>query len=238
MTEASTETQEDFWLFGYGCLLDLETATAFRSLIPKINEFPGTLMVIEDHRGSPEHPGRVVTLIERSDYLSIVPNSDPPPTFRVWGAAYHIPSQHVREVKEYLDIREVNGYSIQYASVQPASDDAKPIEKCMVYIGLPSNQQFLGPQDADALAKRICGSRGPSGENREYLFMLEESLNGLAEKAGDEHVEDLAERTRKVGLNFGEDGATVGDGRSIEAAIEEVRCRMSDHSEIEETTKP
>ncbi|KAL8776580.1 MAG: hypothetical protein Q9213_008216 [Squamulea squamosa] len=237
MAEASTGTQEDFWLFGYGLIDPF-----------KINESPATstVMFVDsgrlDHRGSPDHPGRVVTLIERSDYLSIVSESksesDTPPTFRVWGAAYHIPSEHVRQVKEYLDIREVNGYSIQYTSFQPAASDAKPIEKCMVYIGLPSNPQFLGPQDPDALAKRICGSRGPSGENREYLFMLEEALDGLAEEAGDEHVEELADKTRQVGLKFGEDGATVGDGRPIEAAIEEVRSKASDHYEIEETAKP
>lgn len=50
---------------------------------------------------------------------------------------------------------------------------------CAVYIGLPTNPQFLGPQDPEALAARILASRGPSGENREYLYMLGEALGGL-----------------------------------------------------------
>lgn len=69
---------------------------------------------------------------------------------------------------------------------------------CLVYIGLPSNPQFLGPQDPQALAEHIVGSRGPSGENREYLYQLEEALEGLSRESGDEHVGDLARRCREV----------------------------------------
>lgn len=151
---------------------------------------------------------------------------------RVWGAAYRIPSQHVAEVKQYLDIREINGYSIQYTpfnthskqnptnsspdpnlkqdmtstiqTITPAPEaDAAltniphPI-KCLVYIGLPDNPQFLGPQDPQALAEKIVQSRGPSGENRDYLYQLEEALRGLSEESADEHVFDLARRCREI----------------------------------------
>lgn len=132
---------------------------------------------------------------------------------RVWGAAYRIPSPHVAEVKEYLDIREINGYSIHYtpftqptkpqdmtaqiATVTPVSGFEGPIQ-CLVYIGLPDNPQFLGPQDPQALAEKIMVSRGPSGENREYLYQLEEALEGLSEESGDEHVSDLVRRCREI----------------------------------------
>ncbi|KAK5172238.1 uncharacterized protein LTR77_003876 [Saxophila tyrrhenica] len=113
---------------------------------------------------------------------------------KVWGAAYRVPAPRVAEVKEYLDIREINGYSIQYtpfnqdmsATYQtihaaPDSDANLPDQiKCLVYIGLPDNPQFLGVQEPQALAEHIVQSRGPSGENVEYLFMLEEGLEGLS----------------------------------------------------------
>lgn len=118
------------------------------------------------------------------------------PTERVWGAAYHIPLSKVREVREYLDIREINGYSIQFTPFHPARD-SKPI-KCLVYIGLPENPQFLGPQDPDVLARHILKSKGPSGENKEYLFNLEEALLGLSEESGDKHISDLVARCRKI----------------------------------------
>jgi cation transport regulator ChaC len=108
-------------------------------------------------------------------------------------------------VREYLDIREINGYSIQFTPFHPApsqssppsSPTPKPI-KCLVYIGLPENPQFLGPQDPDALARHILKSKGPSGENREYLFNLEEALLGLSEESGDRHISDLVARCKKI----------------------------------------
>lgn len=138
------------------------------------------------------------------------------------------------EVKEYLDIREINGYSIQYTpfnqgqshdsssvggqgqgqqdmsatyqTVTPAPDTSLPSQepiKCLVYIGLPDNPQFLGPQDPQALAEKIVQSRGPSGENRDYLYSLEEALRGLSEESSDEHVFDLARRCREVEARAG-----------------------------------
>ncbi|KAK5695146.1 hypothetical protein LTR97_008652 [Elasticomyces elasticus] len=189
------EETEDLWLFGYG----------------------------QDHRGTPEAPGRVVTLIDRQLWETLTDqHASAPP--RVWGAAYRIPAPHVAEVKTYLDIREMNGYSIQYTpfqtptpeqdmsatyqTVHPAPETqsqhntANPIPaeipRCLVYIGLPSNPQFLGPQDPQKLAEHIMRSRGPSGENRDYLFQLEEALDGLSKESGDEHVTDLARRCRVI----------------------------------------
>jgi cation transport regulator ChaC len=148
----------------------------------------------------------------------------------------------VAEVTEYMNIREINGYTIQYTPfhrgssteppgeslteptpappkaqdmtatyqdvhIAPASqatittEGAAPVPstiKCLVYIGLPSNPQFLGPQDPQALAEHIVNSRGPSGENRDYLYELETALDGLSPESGDEHVSDLARRCREV----------------------------------------
>ncbi|KAL9598920.1 MAG: hypothetical protein Q9219_004186 [cf. Caloplaca sp. 3 TL-2023] len=172
MAQSAIALKDGFWLFGYG----------------------------EDHRGTPTAPGRVVTLISHSHFISLQPAlKPPPPPSPVWGAAYHIPSQHVPEVQSYLDVREINGYSIQYTPFQPADIALSVIQRCMVYIGLPENPQFLGVQDPDELARHIWKSKGPSGENKEYLFMLEEALDGLGEEAGDEHVEDLARRVRAIG---------------------------------------
>lgn len=140
-------------------------------------------------------------------------HADAPP--KVWGAAYRIPAKHVAEVQEYLDIREINGYSIEYTPFHPpAQQDMTatfaPVHpsvsvpshpgpiNCLVYIGLPTNPQFLGPQDPQALAEKIVQSRGPSGENVEYLFGLEKALNELSLESGDSHVSDLAQRCREI----------------------------------------
>lgn len=171
----------------------------------------------EDHRGTPEAPGRVATLIDRKLWETLTDHhaSAPP---RVWGAAYRIPAPKVAEVREYLNIREINGYSMQYtpftkpkekaddmsahyATVHTAKDAANRVPEnieCLVYIGLPDNPQFLGPQEPEALARHIVKSRGPSGENKDYLYQLETALVGLSEESGDEHVSDLARRCRQI----------------------------------------
>jgi glutathione-specific gamma-glutamylcyclotransferase len=168
----------------------------------------------EDHRGTPQFPGRVVTLIERSFWESL---GDPvrleqahqsawlihpcqqreTESERVWGAAYHIIPSKVQEVKEYLDIREINGYSVQYTTFHAAGPHARDIP-CLVYIGMPDNPQFMGALETRDVAERINQSVGPSGENRDYLLHLEESLKGLSAESGDAHVSDLARRIRSM----------------------------------------
>lgn len=117
-------------------------------------------------------------------------------------------------MKEYLDIREINGYSIQYAQFNPADTSVKPFS-CMVYIGLPDNPQFLGAQEPQALAKHIVGSVGPSGPNKEYLYMLEQALNELSSESGDAHISDLANRARAV-----EDAEAEAGSESTRKAVE------------------
>lgn len=99
-------------------------------------------------------------------------------------------------MRSYLDLREINGYSVRYTDLQP-TEGLQPIN-CLVYIGLPSNPQFTGPQDPEQLAAHILRSRGPSGPNVEYLYMLEEALGHLGPKSRDEHVIDLATRCRRL----------------------------------------
>ena len=69
---------------------------------------------------------------------------------------------------------------------------------CLVYIGLPDNPQFQGVQDPQKLAEHILTSKGPSGENKEYLLMLEKALEELSADSEDAHVTDLADRLRKL----------------------------------------
>ncbi|KAF4919844.1 Glutathione-specific gamma-glutamylcyclotransferase [Colletotrichum viniferum] len=179
----------EFWLYGYG----------------------------QDHRGTPEAPGRVATLIERSYWEKLTDHHDSAPD-RVWGVAYRIKADNVAEVKDYLDIREINGYSIHYAPFYPA-DGTEPI-RTLVYIGTPDNDQFVGPQDPQKLAEHIYKSRGPSGLNIDYLLGLEKALDELSPESGDVHITDLSNRVRAIqatatlppGTGTGPDPADAADG--------------------------
>jgi cation transport protein ChaC len=92
-----------------------------------------------------------------------------------------------------------------------------------VYIGLPENPQFLGPQDPDELARHILKSWGPSGENREYLFFLEKALLELSGESGDSHVSDLVRRCRMIEKEQARDvhEESGEDGVDVEADVED-----------------
>ncbi|KID90207.1 ChaC-like protein [Metarhizium guizhouense ARSEF 977] len=213
----------EFWLYGYGSLiwkppphfgsglgqwlcqeilagmfeetlsLAIQITPAFESLLT--HTYILLHQASEDHRGTPEAPGRVVTLIERSYWEKLTDHHDSAPE-KVWGVAYRIVPEKVSEVKEYLDIREINGYSIHYTPFYPA-DGSTPMET-LVYIGTPDNEQFVGPQDPQKLAQHILNSKGPSGLNRDYLYGLDTALNELSPDSGDYHVSDLAQRVRAL----------------------------------------
>ncbi|KAI1356791.1 ChaC-domain-containing protein [Xylaria sp. FL0043] len=189
----TTSSNEEFWIFGYGSLIWKppphygEVSYLFTSKVINLYQL--------NHRGTPTAPGRVVTLIERSFWASLADSHDSAPE-KVWGTAYRIKAEHVAEVANYLDIREINGYTIHYTPFYPA-DGSAPI-RTLVYIGTPDNDQFVGPQDPQALAEHIQRSEGPSGLNRDYLLELEKALDELSPESGDAHVTDLSNRVREI----------------------------------------
>lgn len=127
---------------------------------------------------------------------------------RVWGAAYHIIHSKAKETKEYLDIREINGYSVQYTTFHATSQPRREF-RCLVYIGMPDNPQFLGALAPQAVAERINQSVGPSGENRDYLLQLEESLRDLSKESSDAHISDLARRVSNMEHRPGEQNRKI-----------------------------
>ena len=85
--------------------------------------------------------------------------------------AYRIEKSHAADVKAYLDHREINGYTIQHVPVYDSLKTNKPaVVKAVVYIGRHDNPAYIGPMESiDALARHIYKSRGPSGENKEFV---------------------------------------------------------------------
>ncbi|KAK8048983.1 Glutathione-specific gamma-glutamylcyclotransferase [Apiospora phragmitis] len=203
---------DEFWLFGYGSLI-WKPPPHF------------------DHRGTPEAPGRVVTLIERSFWASLGDAHDSAPG-KVWGVAYRIEAARVAEVKDYLDIREINGYTIHYTPFHPA-DGSGPI-RTLVYIGTPDNDQFTGPQDPQTLAEHIYRSEGPSGLNRDYLLSLEKALDELSPESGDAHITDLSNRVRDIETKVAKGQAHV---RLSEEPVSHEFHKVSSIDEQEETEK-
>ncbi|RXG41186.1 hypothetical protein VDGE_03251 [Verticillium dahliae] len=251
MASADLHTDGDeFWLFGYGSLIWKPPPHFDRRIPGWVTGYVRRFwQASQDHRGTPEAPGRVVTLIERSYWSAIHDAHDTAPD-RVWGVAYRIRPDKVAEVRDYLDIREINGYTIHYTPFHPAESappsttssssaaaaasasgpptPAAPI-RTLVYIGTPDNDQFTGPQDPQALAAHIRRSVGPSGLNTDYLFNLDQALDELSPDSGDDHIRDLTRRVRAI---------IAAEGPSAEAetkADELARTNATNTEEQEET---
>ncbi|TQV87618.1 gamma-glutamylcyclotransferase [Aliikangiella coralliicola] len=168
-TRQELQNYDEIWVFGYGSLIYkvdfpyLEKASA--SIKGWVRRFwQGS----HDHRGTPERPGRVVTLV-RSEL-----DSD-----ECVGMAYRV----THEVFDHLDHREKNGY-LRFEVDIHFSPSLK--KTGLVYIAPEDNAAFLGPSSSYDIAKQIAYSCGPSGHNRDYVFQLAESLRDL--NARDDHV--------------------------------------------------
>jgi cation transport regulator ChaC len=170
------------WIFGYGSLL-------WRPDFAFLERCPGQILGYvrrfyqgsPDHRGTPEAPGRVVTLLEE-------------PGSRCVGAAYRVSPDEFGRILSALDLREQGGYQRRWCPVFPLGGG--PSFSALVYFAGPDNPHFLGPAPLEDMARHILGARGPSGENLDYLLRLDESLRALS--APDPHVSSLCACVRRL----------------------------------------
>jgi cation transport regulator ChaC len=167
------------WVFGYGSLI-------YKVDFPYLEREPAQIQGwarrfwqgSHDHRGTPDAPGRVTTLV-------------PEPGRICRGMAYRV----AHEVFEHLDHREKNGYERHRVNILLL--DSQRTEDGNLYVASRDNPAFLGPDDPQAMAEHIAAARGPSGLNRDYLLRLAEALREIGDE--DEHVFDLERRVRQLG---------------------------------------
>ncbi len=172
--------ERNVWLFAYGSLI-------YKVDFPFIERRPASIahrarrfwQGSHDHRGTPEFPGRVVTLIQQPG--------------AVCGGMAFLVSQ---TVFEHLDYREKNGYL--RLRTQILLDDGNPVSG-LVYIATEYNPAFLGVASEREIARQIARAEGPSGPNRDYLLNLAHALRELG--TYDEHVFDIERHL----LNFDEE---------------------------------
>ena len=166
------DLDEPTWVFGYGSLIYKVDFPFLEREIASITGWQRRFWQgSHDHRGTPESPGRVVTLV-------------PAPDVVCRGVAYLV--EH--DTFEHLDHREKNGYQ-RWPSPILLENRGETVQG-VVYVADEDNHAFLGPAPMEHLASHIADAHGPSGSNRDYVLHLAEALRELGED--DPHVHQLA----------------------------------------------
>ncbi|CAG0903711.1 unnamed protein product [Cyprideis torosa] len=190
MASAHTQTPE-FWVFGYGSLLWKVDFPVEERLVGVVKGYTRRFWQASiDHRGTPEHPGRVVTLIPAS------PEED------VLGIAYRAPLVDVDRVIAHLNNREKGGYEKFQVLFHPLQAGMSPFN-VDIYVGRHDNPFFVLNEDLEVTAQRIATAKGPSGTNAEYFFQLMASLRNLDQSHKDLYLEALEAAIIKIQLAKG-----------------------------------
>ncbi|KAF5281323.1 hypothetical protein FQR65_LT02953 [Abscondita terminalis] len=164
------------WVFGYGSLIWKVDFPYESKLVGYIKGFERKFYQHStDHRGTPEKPGRVVTLVPSNEQS------------HVWGVAYRIKNTDVEKVMNHLDYREKGGYKRTKVVFFPSSMYDEPFD-IIIYVGTEGNQNYAGEADESTIAEQILNSVGPSGTNVEYLLNLATAMRDIAPHIDDEHL--------------------------------------------------
>jgi cation transport regulator ChaC len=172
------------WIFAYGSLI---WRPSFPYLERRRGFLPGWARRFwqgsPDHRGVPDAPGRVVTLV-------------PAEGETCGGCAFRIDPALAGEVLAELDAREAAGFERLHRDVLDAPPPAgAPFAEALVYVAAEGNPHFLGELDEREIAAWVRRSSGPSGPNADYVLHLHTALAELGIE--DPHVETIVRWLRE-----------------------------------------
>lgn len=156
------------WIFAYGSLIWRPEPGTLTSLPGHVSGYTRRLYQgSPDHRGTPDAPGRVLTLL-------------PEPDARCHGLACLLPD----DLLDALDRREQGGY--QRVCLPFHSDHPGAPSHVLTYIATPDNPHYLGYATISDIAAHIARAHGPSGPNADYVLHLARALRAL--HIHDDHI--------------------------------------------------
>jgi cation transport protein ChaC len=169
-------SRSPLWIFGYGSLV-------WRPDFDFVERRTGWIegwarrfwQGSTDHRGVPERPGRVATLVREAGA-------------RCWGSAYRVALTEQSAVLAQLDHRERGGFVRDAVDVRLSEGPSAPAQRvsALLYVATPHNPNYLGPAPLAQIAEEVRTSHGPSGPNAEYVLELAAALRAM--QAEDDHV--------------------------------------------------
>lgn len=196
MDDLDPNNSDDIWVFGYGSLVWKVDFLYEKSQTGYIKGYERRFYQNSiDHRGTPENPGRVVTLIPSNEQSSVV-----------WGIGYKIASDKINEVLKHLDYREKNGYERHVIKFYPYPIDETNVTNesagaaminIIIYVANKDNQSYAGDRNnLSDIVDQIYNATGPSGTNREYVYRLADAMRHYFPGQSDQHLYSIESMLR------------------------------------------
>ena len=186
---------DPLWIFGYGSLVwrpeaGWEAYESAEGVVEGWGRFFAQRSM--DHRGTPDAPGLVCTLLPDEALLDLGAKTADQPPSRTRGTLYKVPKGDAKKVLDDLDFREKGGYSRALATCTVGDTTVE----ALIYSATTENPNFA-PQFAsdseaalDGAAAVIATAVGPSGRNDEYVLKLCDAITD------DPYLARLAEKVR------------------------------------------
>ncbi len=173
-----------FWVFGYGSLLWNPGFNPVEKRLARLRGYSRSFCMRSlHHRGTPESPGLVLALDERSGE-----HCD--------GMAFSAAPGESATVLRDLRERELISDAYLERRVRIEFHDGGETT-ALAFIVDPEHEQYCGELPIEAQVGIIASARGGRGKNSEYLYRTSECLSLLG--INDPLLDELADRVRALG---------------------------------------
>ncbi|XP_064602493.1 glutathione-specific gamma-glutamylcyclotransferase 1-like [Liolophura sinensis] len=189
MSVTVSDNAESIWVFGYGSLTWKPGISYSSKHYGYIKGFKRRFWQGNTtHRGTPEQPGRVATLV-------------PDSTTILWGVAYELKGkEQIQAGMENLTNREMRlgGYTTYVIDFYRRESHEYPIPT-VVYTATPDSHLWMGPHNSlDQMALQIVTSHGTAGANSDYVTKLADFTRKYIPEETDEHLFLLDKKIRTL----------------------------------------
>jgi glutathione-specific gamma-glutamylcyclotransferase len=147
----------ELWVFGYGSLM-WRPGFAFKEQAPAalIGAHRSLCVYSFHHRGTPERPGLVLGLDEGGACRGVA--------YRVEAAQREATLVYLREREQVTDV-----YLEVFRPITLLDSSGRELE-ALCYLIDRRHPQYAGRLSIEAQARLVCGARGLSGDNIEYVL--------------------------------------------------------------------
>ena len=154
----------DFWVFGYGSLMWRPGFDHLGAVRAHLHGYHRALCVRSFvHRGTEQRPGLVLGLDKGGSCV---------------GLAFRVEADKREATVDYLRERELVTHVYKERLLRVTLEDGHAVE-ALTYVIDQGHHQYAGRLGVEEAARTVCGAKGISGPNEDYVVNTVEHLHSL-----------------------------------------------------------